>query len=282
VISEPPATEWDARAVWARQLSAYRALGTVVRRFDDAGIATLAVKGVVTASMLYREPTERPMGDVDLRIRPEDFERAATVAREAGWRIGEWKPAYKAFVVNMDGLGVDVESSIGAPGLCALSIGEMISRATRGVAGVDVRVPDLHDHAVLLCVNVFKDKFTLAAPWALEDARRIVEAETFDADRFIERARHAKIACIVWIVADWMTRERGSAAWASIRGKLGPERAPRPLYAWAFRKLQERAPESLATRLLARAGPDDLGMRLRGLATAIAFEIGASLSSRSR
>jgi hypothetical protein len=245
----------------------------VARRFEDAGIQALAVKGVVTASTLYAEPTERPMGDVDLRIRPEDFERAARVATDAGWRIGDWKPAYKAFVVNMDGLGVDVESVIGAPGLCALSIGEMLSRATRGVAGVDVRVPELHDHAVLICVNVFKDKLALAAPWALEDARRIVEAEGFDEDRFVERARCAKIACMAWIVADWMTRERGSAAWASLKAKLGGERGPRPLYVWMFRKLQERAPESLATRLMARAGPDTLGMRVAGLVKAVAFEM---------
>jgi hypothetical protein len=260
--------------VWARQITAYRALETVARRFEEAGIETLAVKGVVTASLLYAEPTERPMGDVDLRIRPEDFKRAAHVAGEAGWRVGEWKPTYKAFVLNMSGLGVDVESFVGAPGLCALSVGEMLSRATRGVAGVDVRVPELHDHAVLLCVNVFKDKFTFAMPWALEDARRIVEAEGFDPERFVERARRAKIACIAWIVADWMKREKGSAPWASVKEKLGGERAPRPLYASAFRRLQERAPESVAARLLARVGPDDLGMRVRGLAAAVAFEIG--------
>ncbi len=256
-------------------MTAHRALERVARTFEEAGIETLAVKGIVTVSMLYRDPTERPMGDVDLRIRPEDFERAAGVARKAGFRIGEWKPAYKAFVINMDGLGVDVESFVGAPGLCALSIGEMLSRATRGVAGADVRVPELHDHAVLLCVNVFKDKFALAFPWSLEDVRRIVELEGFDADRFVERARRAKIGCIAWIVADWMKREKGSAAWASVKAKLGGERAPRPLYAWAFRKLQERAPESLATRLLTRAGPDDMGMRALGLMKAIAFEMRA-------
>ena len=272
--TEPGAPSWDPRAVWARQVTAHRALEVVARTFEEAGIETLAVKGVVTASLLYEDATERPMGDVDIRVRPEDFERAGRVARDAGWQIGEWKPAYKAFVVNMDGLGMDVESCIGAPGLCALSIAEMLSRATRGALGVDVRVPELHDHAVLLCVNVFKDKFALAFPWSLEDVRRIVELDEFDEDRFVERARRAKIACIAWIVADWMAREKGSAGWASVKAKLGGERAPRPLYAWAFRKLQERAPESLATRLLARAAPDDVGMRVAGLVTAVTFEMG--------
>jgi hypothetical protein len=264
-----------ARAIWARQLAASRALDTVVKRFDRAGIDTLAVKGVVTTHTLYREPTERPMADADVRIRPEDFERAARVARgEAGWRIEEWRPGYGALVLRLEGLSVtvDVESVIGAPGLCALSIGEMLSRATRGVGGIDVRVPELHDHAVLMSVNVFKDKFALAAPWALEDARRIVEAEGFDADRFVDRARCAKIAGIAWIVADWMVRQRGSGPWGGIRERLGGRRAPRPLYASAFRALQERAPGAVATRVLARLGADEPRMWLGAMTQAMRLE----------
>src|ERR1019366_2411423 len=155
----PGSTEWT-RAVWANQLMASRALETVTKRFDAAGIDTLAVKGVVTAHTLYSDPAERPLADADVRIRPEDVARAADSAREAGWRIHEWRPAYGAFVVVVPGLSVpvDVESVIGAPGLCGMSIAEMLARATRGAGPVDVRVPEIHDHAVLMVVNVFKDK----------------------------------------------------------------------------------------------------------------------------
>ncbi len=269
-----PAEGAHARGVWARQVTASRALETVVKRFDRAGIDTLAVKGVVTTHTLYRDTTERPMTDADVRIRPGDFRAAARVARnETGWRIEEWRPAYGAFVLRVPGLDitVDVESVIGAPGMCSLSIGEMLSRATRGAGGVDVRVPELHDHALLMSVNVFKDKLALAAPWALEDARRIVEAEEFDIDLFVDRARRAKVACVAWIVADWMVRKEESATWGRIRQKLGAERAPRPLYAWSFRRLQERAPEALATRVLARVAADYPGMWVGALGHAVAM-----------
>ena len=260
--------------MWASQLTGRRALEVVVRGFERAGVDVLAVKGVVTCHLLYPDPTERPMGDVDLRIRVEDVERAAQVARDAGWTIADWKPAYGAFVLFVEGLSVsvDVESVIGAPGLCGLSIAEMLSRSTRGIGGVDVRVPELHDHAVLLSVNVFKDKFAMAFPWSLEDARRVVEAAGFDEDRFVERARRAKVGSIAWIVADWMVRERRSAAWGRIREKLGGDRAPRPMYAWAFRRLGERAPEAIATRVLARVGADDARMWIGALWSALALE----------
>jgi hypothetical protein len=272
--SEAGAHALDARSVWAIHMTARRVLEVVVRQFEAAGIEALGVKGVVTAHTLYREPTERPMGDVDLRIRADDFERAGRIARDAGWKIAEWKPAYRAFTLSVEGLGVavDVESAVGPPGLCGLSVSEMLSRATRGAGGADVRVPELHDHAVLLSVNLFKDKFTMALPWAIEDTRRIVEAAGFDEDRFVDRARRAKVASIGWIVADWMARERGSASWKRIREKLGGERAPRPLYAWAFRRLQEKAPLALATRLLARIGADQAAMWSGALGRALAWQ----------
>jgi hypothetical protein len=263
----------DARAVWATHVTARRALDVVAKGFEQADIDVLAVKGIVTSELLYREPTERPMGDVDVRIRAEDVERAHEVARREGWTVWQWKPAYGAFVLFVEELGVsvDVESVIGAPGLCGLSIAEMLERATRGVGKLDVRVPEIHDHAVLLCVNVFKDKMR-SSPWALEDVRRIVGVEGFDADRFAERARRAKVASIVWIVADWMVREKGSAAWGQLRDKLGGARAPRPLYAWAFRRLMERAPTGMTTRVLARVAADDPRLWIGALARAALLE----------
>jgi hypothetical protein len=263
----------DGRALWALHLAARRALVEATKLLDAAGIPSLAVKGAVTAYSLYGDPAERPLGDVDVKVRPLDFRRAARAFGEAGWRIVDWKPAYGAFVAEQGSISVDVESVIGAPGLCALSVEEMLSRATQGLLGTEVRVPELYDHAVLLCVNVFKDKFAFAYPWAIEDARRIGEAAGFDACRFVVGARRAKIACIAWIVADWMAREKGSAGWARVKEKLGGERAPRPLYARAFRRLAERAPKSLATRLLARVGADDVTMRVEGLRRAVELEM---------
>jgi len=65
------------RATWAMHVAARRALGAATKLLGEAGVPSLAVKGVVTAYGLYEEPTERPIGDVDVRIRPEDFGRAA-------------------------------------------------------------------------------------------------------------------------------------------------------------------------------------------------------------
>jgi hypothetical protein len=266
--------------MWALHVAARSTLIAATRVLDRAHVPFLVVKGAVTAYSLYPDPSERPLGDVDIRIRPQDFRRSARAFDGAGWSVSDWKPDYGAFIADLRGVSVDVESVIGAPGLCAMSIEEMMSRATRGPSGADFQVPEVHDHAVLLCVNIFKDKFVHATPWGIEDTRRIGESRGFDADRFVARARQARIACIAWIVADWMVRETDSAAWARVKDRLGGARAPRPSYAWAFRKLQERAPSSLATRILARLAADEPKMRIEGIWAAARLKSSRALIAR--
>jgi hypothetical protein len=80
-----PVTPWpeeagpeanDARATWAMHEAARGALVAATRVLGEVGVPSIAVKGIVTAYWLYEDPTERSIGDVDLRIRPEDFRRA--------------------------------------------------------------------------------------------------------------------------------------------------------------------------------------------------------------
>jgi Uncharacterised nucleotidyltransferase len=295
----------DKRATWAMHMAARTALLAATKLLEEAGVPSVAVKGVVTAYWLYEDPTERPIGDVDLRIRPEDFRRAARAFRAAGWRIVDWKPAYGAFVAQLRGVCVDVESVIGAPGLCGLSVAEMMGRAAEvdgrsgsglgafvgvgvGKTEARVRVPETHDHAVVLTVNVFKDKLRAAAPWAIEDVRRVVGAPGFDTGRFIDVARRGQVAGIAWIIADWMGRELGSDRWARIREGLGGESGPRPVYSWVFRWLlgREVGPkaEGLGLRLVTRLGRDGVGAwtGAGALGKAMIFECGRSKSKRRR
>ena len=60
------------------------------------------------------------------------------------------------FETIVDRVLVEVETSVGPPGLCGLAVDTMIAHATRGAEGH--LEPELHEHALLLAVNVFKDK----------------------------------------------------------------------------------------------------------------------------
>jgi Uncharacterised nucleotidyltransferase len=274
---------FDPRSVWARFILARRALEMVTHGLASHAIDVLAVKGVITSEWLYEDRSERPLSDVDLRIRPRDFEAAGRASRSQGWRIARRLRAYRSLVLDVPGAGiaVDVESYVGPPGLCAVSVDRMFERATRAPGGF--WIPDIHDHALLLTVNVFKDKMTHAMPWAIEDVARVIGVDGFDADTFIERIREARVTTLAWLVADWMIRHRNGDPWRDVRSRLARDARRRPAYRFVLRHLQAHDTEfPLPLRVLSRLGSDDRSRWPSALALAAASDIEAWLETRRR
>jgi hypothetical protein len=272
--SPPPSP--GTRAAFVAHLLADSVLASAIPRFEEAGVAVVLVKGIVTSKSLYADVSERPITDVDLRVRPRDLARVLAVGQDAGWDVLRHSLPYGNIVFRADGMLLDVEASIGPPGLCALAVDDLVARAVRARARAPVAyeylAPELHDHVVVLCVNAFKDKLPRNAPWIVTDLERIVLQPGFDAGVLAERARASRSRTIVWMVADWMVSLSGHRVWAAVRDRIGPE-APRPAYARLFRALHRRhAERSLALRTLARVGSDAPWSGVRAILVAAAFE----------
>jgi hypothetical protein len=231
----------------------------------------LPVKGIVTARTLYDDPAERTLADVDVRVAgPAALERVVAFAREGGHLVIKHSRAYENVVVDLEGVEVDVECHVGPPGVCALTVRSMLHRSTirDDVFGFPCAIPEVHDHALLLAVNVFKDKLVGAAPWSIEDLVRIAASAGFEPAALAERARACRSVAIAWIVADWLAER--SSGWRDVRDALGT-RPPRRLYIRLYRWLAANAPTSVPARGVARAGSDDLARRMRALRRAYAF-----------
>lgn len=237
------------KAAWAVQLRARAAVRALVEECAKDGIDVLPVKGVITSSLLYADIAERPMLDADVRVRPRDLEQALIAAKRAGADIVARYRAYRSAILMFDGMQVDIETGVGPPGLCDLSVEQMMSRAERSsLLGFDHWIPELHDHALLLYVNVFKDKITLAQPASLEDVRRITPK--LDLERFSALAKEAHATTLVWVVAD----------------ALGlPRDAPKRWgYARVMRSLQKR-PVRMLTVGVARMANDRPSARIHAV-----------------
>jgi len=253
--------------VWVRQTAAASVLGELVGLLGAARL--LPVKGVVTGRTLYPDPADRPLADLDVRVPgPGELELLAGWARERGHRVKR-SAAYRNLVVDVAGLDVDVETRVGPPGLCAIGVDAMLARAPVRDDVFDFRcaVPEIHDHAVLLAVNVFKDKLSLAPRWAIEDLRRVPGVAGFAPERFAARAAEGAVRTLACIVAEWLAEE--TTSWRDVRAALGAP--PRRGYARAYRWLAAHAPTSLAARVVARAGSDDRAGRVEALRAALAF-----------
>src|SRR5260221_14258592 len=108
------------RDVWALQQFAEDAFARVVGELASAGVDVLGVKGIILARSLYARTEERPMVDVDLRVRPKDLARVRVLARARGWGVLHSSKQLGALEIDlgMHGMLVDVESTIGPPGVC--------------------------------------------------------------------------------------------------------------------------------------------------------------------
>jgi len=253
---------------WFDHQLAARALRTLLEVTEPEGVILLPVKGVLLARTLYADVGERPIADVDLRVRPPDLRRLARLCRASGWALARGSKQWGTFEIEIDRTLIEFETSIGPPGVCGVTVAEMISRATRTSAGLGFPhlEPELHDHALVVCVNVFKDKINDTVPWALGDLVRLAQQPAFDPERLAQLAAQASLCAAVWLVADWAASAGGSDGWREVRDRLGPT-PPRPLYLRAYRALAERPRSSrLVLPLLARAASDRPASRARALA----------------
>jgi hypothetical protein len=75
-----------ARSVWAANAVLARHWGEATAALRQAGVATLTLKGMALANVVYAEPGLRPMADVDLLVRPTEHAIALATLRALGYR----------------------------------------------------------------------------------------------------------------------------------------------------------------------------------------------------
>jgi len=235
-VREP--VDMNLVATWARQHVAQDVFRRFKQALDAAAVRVLPVKGIVTGRLLYDDPAERPIPDIDVRIAPRDLRTVLAIARGRGWRPRTHSPRLYEVVLEVDGWEIDVECALGPPGLCAIRVEQALARARSIDQPFPHLEPELHDHALILFLNSFKDGLR-PMPWSLEDLRRIVRQSAFDASVLIERAREGRVLTALWIVADWLAENVGAVEWRAVRERIGP-RPPSARVAGVYRFVEKR------------------------------------------
>jgi hypothetical protein len=261
-------------STWIHQELALRILRDVADRCATAGIPFLAVKGVITARQLYDDVSQRSISDVDVRIRRCDFWRWRRMADRAGWPCWNAVWTFRSRSYEFLPLSLDVEADVGPPGMCALTVDEMLSRAEEVelAPGLRVLAPEIHDHAVLLAVNAYKDRFAVGNPHSRTDLDRMARHPRFRRDVFVERALAARIATIVWIVAACMAAGYDSQPWRAIGDAVERRARVDRGYARLYRRVAESpAVASIPAATMTSLGPDGAARRARALLTNLSW-----------
>lgn len=74
------------RKSWVQNQHLLHHAAGVVTRLGEAGIGTLALKGLPLALLYYRDLAARPMGDVDLLVHPDQVTAAWRLLEDLGYR----------------------------------------------------------------------------------------------------------------------------------------------------------------------------------------------------
>ena len=253
--------------IWAHHELALAALTESTQALAD--VPSLVVKGMVLAYALYNDPASRPMADIDLRVRPRDFLRAVRAMHRRGYAPVWSSRQLGAVSFNVRGMAVEIESTIGPPGLCALSVSGMLERSRERVlpGGLRVREPDLLDHAIIMLVNAFKDKMSQCPDWSLDDLESL--CDHVDLDVLVTRVKQARIGSLAWIAADWMAQRRAAPVWSELLARLGT-RTPRPYYTAIMRRWLARDSATTGLQVLARLANDSIAQRSLAVAATAA------------
>jgi len=250
-------------------------LQRIVEVASSAGAIVAPVKGVVLSRWIYEDIAERPYSDLDILVARDDLPRMEAAVAARGWPVHVWSREMGELEFTVDRITVEIHAEFGRRDLSRLTIAEVMSRSVPDARTFpfEIRRIDDIDHFLLLVANVTKKSFVYANPHQPADLERFVERLRPRWDELIARAHAARFLTALRDVALWMADERSSPGFvAFVRVLPAPARRLLPAAVAWQRRRSRRQPNRLKSAsgllglALATQTPDDLRLRVRGLA----------------
>ncbi|MGB8332796.1 MAG: nucleotidyltransferase family protein [Polyangiales bacterium] len=174
-MPQTPVNRDDARRRAATGLAATALVTDVAQRLAEAGIAVMPVKGALLQHWLYDDPSERPLTDVDLLVRPEDFDRAVAQLETGGYRRALGSSIGAAVMETPFGLPLDLHPRLFDRARYRLPTRELFARSSENhvLYGVSVRLPSALDVYAHLVGKFGSDHLDACATARLDEIARM-------------------------------------------------------------------------------------------------------------
>lgn len=191
--------------------------------FARAGIEVVLLKGAGLALSAYSDISDRPMGDVDLLVRPDRALEAWQLAVSAGWvprRDIEADGVYDAHhhLSPLEdgfgiGVGLEVHTELFSPqSPFTLKAEAVWKKARRVPAGaVMVWVPEVHHQLLHACLHfAWSHEASFGAWRTIRDITAVLDRHPVDWDKFVRSAIECRgTSCCYWTLR--LARELGGA-----------------------------------------------------------------------
>lgn len=220
---------------------------------EDAGVQAVLLKGAALAHTLYPDWRERPMSDLDLLVDPDEARTAFEALRSAGWILDDdrypremYRRHYHLPPLRDSGASgayLEIHTGLLLPGHpFRLDPGEVRRRAVPAVVeGRTVRVPDVVDHLVYVCLHFAWGHMLASGAWrTIRDVRVLSGAGGFGWRDFRRRVRDARAGPLAY----WTLRLARRLGGVDVPPELQDEIAP-PLPGIALRALERHVTSQL-------------------------------------
>jgi hypothetical protein len=229
-----------AAMMWQKQQTSHleRNLSVVLQVLNAAGIKAILLKGAHLATMVYPDPSHRPMSDLDLLLEFDQVEPAGAVLRSIGYTpahakpIEDWSKRTREIRMSKDGfLPVELHWSIADPRdhVC-IDVNGLRERAQEFTFfGQSARVLAVEDLLLHLCFHAgISHQFDEKGPRPLLDIRATVErfGGSLDWSALVRRAHTWGISRCTYLMLELARRHGGAAIPADVLSKLKPTRVP--------------------------------------------------------
>lgn len=169
----------------------------VVAALTADGIPVILLKGISYARLVYADPAERPMSDVDLLVPPDMHEAAARVLRRLGyWVAGSHRqrsPLHHAVAFKRKGASIDLHRSMVQPLRSRIDLAGLWRRAVPATEtdGKALRL-DPVDEAVIHLGHIARHELLVPAINYV-DAARLMRRVPRAPDVVLARAREFRL-----------------------------------------------------------------------------------------
>jgi hypothetical protein len=187
------------RRSWAANQFGLRAGRRAIDALQAAGLEVLALKGAALIDSAYRDPGARPMGDVDLAVRPERVGEAVHALRQAGMTPSEPEPErllqIRHSLAFHDPGGQEVDLHRGMLWRPGLDDEFWRGSIEADVAGGRVRILNPADQLLHVCTHGAAWNPVHPVRW-VADAFKVIEvaAASLDWERLVAMARRGHLS----------------------------------------------------------------------------------------
>jgi hypothetical protein len=198
------------RNVRARNVLFLRELSDILALLDAAGIETMLLKGASLLAGTYRDLGLRPMNDLDVAVRPNQFVEALGLLQRGGWwpleqsDIVDTRFIHAMDLLNQRGTYLDLHCH---PILqsCRSGLDDPLWRAAEPVAGQgwQSRRPCPEHQVLQLIAHGLRWTDTTSARW-VPDVLLSVEGKTIDWPMLVETATSLELAGTVGPALAWL------------------------------------------------------------------------------